>query len=108
MFSFEHMLKEPEMEILWLCLVWYPETKVKASPDALAISPLAFSEKVVGSALKMGNTNWFELSTSCATPLNAIGFSLCEKIPFDVVVKGWKKFLEYTVLIWDPEPLVAS
>jgi hypothetical protein len=51
---------------------------------------------VEGAALKIGNTNLFLGSKIYPTPLNAIGFSLYEKIPLEVVVNGSKKFLENT------------
>jgi len=108
MFSLEHMLREPEIETRWLLRVWYPETKVRDSPEFFEISPEFFSElieKVVGSALKIGKRYWLFESKTYPTPLNAMGLSIFEKIPLDVVVKGSKRLREYTVFKLAPESL---
>ena len=67
-----------------------------ASPDDFATSLLSeLREKVVCSALSMGNTYWFNGSISWATPpVKATGFSLWLKMPFDVEVKGSKRLRE--------------
>lgn len=79
-----------------------------ASPETLEISPPFFSwlnEYPDDSALRIGKTNLLAGSIIYPTPLKAIGdYPLVNK-PFDVVVKGSKKLLEYTTLRF---PLAAE
>jgi len=68
---------------------------VIASPEALATSPFSsLKEKVEDSARRIGNKYWLDESRIWPTPLKAMGFSLCEKMPLEVEVNGSKKFLD--------------
>jgi hypothetical protein len=55
-----HMLVDPDMMTLWFFLVWYPETRVKASPETGEIDERSeLKEKVDCSPFRMGNTKLF-------------------------------------------------
>jgi hypothetical protein len=95
--SLEHMVRDPETAALWFFLVWYPATSVSCSPEMRETSFYSgLNEKVDFSALRIGKAKVLEGSRVKGTPVNATGFSLWEKIPFDSCKKGENRFFENT------------